>query len=456
MPALNSLATRLSLMFALVSVLLLGSIGAYLYHSLTREIAWRDDQMLHGRLERMQTLLDDAESIATLRQRPKLYANMLGNRDSLLWILDAEGQVLIDVNPSDLPVPQLPMTDTIRFENTTGSIQARLAWQTLEQGGRPLTLIAGKLLDERRQMLTAYRLRLWLALVMGALLAFVLGWGVSRHGLEPLRRLAEQSNRINIRQLDRRLNVAGEAKEIHGLSHGLNLMLDRLEEGFSQLSRHSADMAHELRTPLTNLLGQTQHTLRRERETAEYRQVLESNIEEYERLSRMIDSMLFLARTENPSTALTFDEVDLGVLVAQLCDYFEGMAEDDGRTLVNQSSGTVVANRDLLRTALANLIANALRHGRSETPIHITTMSMEDRLELRVHNLGTAISPDNLQRVFERFYRCDSARAGVADSGGLGLAIVRSIIQWHGGDVRVESNNETGTTFILSLLRLGM
>lgn len=453
MPALNSLAARLSLMFALVSVVLLGSLGAYLYHSLSREIAWRDDQMLHGRLERMQTLLDDAESIAMLHQRPQLYANMLGNRDSLLWILDAEGRVLIDVNPSDLPVPELPMTNSVRFGDIAGSIEARVAWQTLEQDGQPLTLVAGKLLNERNQMLAAYRLRLWLALVMGALLAFVLGWGVSRHGLQPLRRLAEQASRISTRQLDRRLNVVGEAQEISRLSQGLNLMLNRLEEGFSQLSRYSSDMAHELRTPLTNLLGQTQHTLRRERESAEYRQVLESNIEEYERLSRMIDSMLFLARTESPSEKLTFSDVDLGVLLAQLCDYFEGMAEDDGRILVNHSNGTVVANRDLLRTALANLIANALRHGRSDTPIHMTTSMIGDQIELRIHNHGVTISADDLPRVFERFYRCDPARTGVVDSGGLGLAIVRSIAQWHNGDVRVESDDEIGTTFILTLPR---
>ncbi|UXZ54274.1 heavy metal sensor histidine kinase [Halomonas sp. 7T] len=450
---LNSLAARLSLLFALVSVLLLGSLGTYLYHSLTREIAWRDDQMLQGRLERLEALLHNGESVDMLHQRSHLYANMFGNQDSLLWILDATGQVLIEVNPSDLPVPNLPMANTVRLVETVGPIPARLAWHTFEQDGRPLTLIAGKLLDERNQMLGAYRLMLWFALVAGALLAFLLGWGVSRHGLQPLRRLVEQANRITIRQLDRRLDVTGEAQEISHLSQGLNRMLDRLEDGFSQLSRYSADMAHELRTPLTNLLGQTQHALRRERSVPEYQQVLASNIEEYERLAKMIDSILFLARTETPSKDIASEEVDVGLLVTQLCDYFEGMAEDDGRTLVNQATGTVVANRDLLRTALANLIANALRHGRSNTPIHIRTQESGERFELRIHNHGVAISPDDLPRVFERFYRCDPSRTGLAESGGLGLAIVQSIAHWHEGEIQVESHAEAGTTFTLSLPR---
>ncbi|CAD5262389.1 MULTISPECIES: heavy metal sensor histidine kinase [Halomonadaceae] len=453
MLGINSLAARLSLLFALVSMLLLGSIGTYLYHSLTREIAWRDDQMLQGRLERLEAILSNGESVDMLQHRSHLYDNMLGNRDNLLWILDNTGQALIEVNPSDLPVPNLPTTNTVRLVETAGPIQARLAWHTFEQDGRPLTLIAGKLLDERNQMLRAYRLRLWFALVIGACLAFLLGWGVSRHGLQPLRRLVEQANSINIRQLDRRLDVTGEAQEISNLSHGLNRMLDRLEDGFSQLSRYSADMAHELRTPLTNLLGQTQHALRRERSDAEYRQVLESNIEEYERLSRMIDSMLFLARTESPSRKLICDNVDLGEMVLQLCEYFEGMAEDGARTLINQANGIVVANHDLLRTALANLIANALRHGSPGTPIHISTMDIGERIKLCVHNHGPIISTDDLTKVFERFYRCDPARSGVVDSGGLGLAIVHSIAQWHDGEVQVESNAEDGTTFSLTLPR---
>lgn len=454
MPVLRSLAARLSLLFALVSVLLLGSLGAYLYHSLSREIAWRDDQMLRGRLERMEALLDDGESVAALRERPQLYANMLGNRDSLLWLLDPRGQALIEVNPGHLAVPELPASREVRLGDVAGPVPARLAWQTLEQDGRPLTLVAGKLLEERRQMLADYRLRLWLALATGALLACLLGWGLSRRGLRPLRRLARQASRIDVRHLDRRLGVEGEPQEIVDLSRGLDRMLERLEEGFSQLARYSADMAHEMRTPLTNLLGQTQHTLRRERSAEEYRQVLESNIEEYERLSRMIDSMLLLARTENPSQEPPREPVDLGLLVEQLCEYFEGMAEEDGRTLAHRASGTVVANCELLRRALANLMANALRHGRSGTPIRIDTLTTPERVELRVQNQGEPIAPEDLSRVFERFYRCDPARTGAVGSGGLGLAIVRSIAKWHGGEVGVESSAEEGTTFTLSLPRV--
>ena len=122
----RSLSLRLALMFALVSTALLGAIGFYLYQSLEREIAWRDDQALLGRLERMAALLDDSDSIEVLRERPQLYANMLGNRDSLLWVLGESGAPLIEINPVQLAIPQLPPADHPRLE-ALGD-QARLAW----------------------------------------------------------------------------------------------------------------------------------------------------------------------------------------------------------------------------------------------------------------------------------------------------------------------------------------
>nr|WP_298410389.1 heavy metal sensor histidine kinase [uncultured Halomonas sp.] len=446
----RSLSIRLALMFALVSLVLLGSIGFYLYQSLAREIAWRDDQMLLGRLERMEVLLEDGESVAALRRRPQLYANMLGNRESLLWVLDAQGQALIEVNPANLSVPNLPESKDVRLGDYPGSPQARLAWQSVEQEGKRLTMVAGKLLHERDQMLADYRFTLGIALGVGALLASLLGWGVSRRGLRPVRRLARRAAAIDVQHLDLRLESDSEVEELRGLSIALNQMLDRLEEGFAQLSRFSEDLAHEMRTPLSNLLGHTQQVLRQERPAEEYQYLLASHIEEYERLSRMINSMLFLARTESPSVTMTKENIDIAQLVEQLCEYFEGMAEDDDRALVNQASGTLWANPDLLRRALANLLANALRYGREGTPIHIVSDVVKDHNAVAVHNEGEPIESADQSRVFDRFYRCDPARTGAGDSGGLGLAIVRSIAQWHGGSVRVVSSTG-GTTFTLSL-----
>ncbi len=442
----RALSLRLALMFALVSALLLGAIGFYLYHSLQREIAWRDDQALLGRVQRMQAILADSQSITALRERPQLYENMLGNRDNLLWVLDAAGQVLIEINPPGVAHPTLPATSTAQLADGDSSEPLRLAWQDVSGGEQRLTLIAGKLLGERDAMLAAYRMKLWLALGCGMLLAFVLGWLVSQRGLRPVRELARRSAAIDSQHLHLRLNEVQATKELQGLSHALNQMLARLESGFAQLSRFCEDLAHEMRTPLSNLMGHTQQTLQRERSVAEYQDLLVSNAEEYERLARMIDSMLFLARTEQAQAAITCQPIDLQALAEQLCEYFEGLAEERDMPLVNQASGEWLADPDLLRRALANLLANALRYGQPGTAITLSSRHEGSRLELWVHNHGKPIAAEHLPNLFERFYRCDPARSGAGDSGGLGLAIVRSIMQLHGGQVLVESD-DTGTRF---------
>lgn len=444
----RSLGLRLALMFALVSVLLLGAIGLYLYQSLEHEIAWRDDEALVGRVERMRALIGDSDSIEALRQRPQLYANMLGNRESLLWVLDDAGQPLIEVNPGHMAAPVLAPGNGVQLQSSAGAESARLAWQHVTHEGKALTLVAGKLLAERTQMLEAYRLKLWFALGAGAVLAFGLGWMVSQRGLRPVRTLAARSAAIDVQHLHLRLEGVEQVQELQQLGEALNQMLARLEDGFGRLSRFSEDLAHEMRTPLNNLMGQTELALRKTRSTDEYQTLLASNVEEYERLARMIENMLFLARAERPDAVLQREQIDLHAVVAQLCDYFQGMAEERGITLVNTAHGTLHADPQLLRRALANLVANALRYGASESPVQIDCQTLGQALEISVSNHGTPIGPAHLPRLFDRFYRCDPARAQQGDSGGLGLAIVRSIAQMHGGTVQVASDSRS-TRFVL-------
>ncbi len=451
----GALSLRLALMFALISVLLLGALGFYLYQSLEREIAWRDDQALVGRVERMRMLIGDSDSIEALRKHPQLYDNMLGNRDSLLWVLDAVGHPLIEINPARLPVPMLPQGLGVQLQDSGDSASksaepARLAWQHLSYDGQTLTLVAGKLLAERAQMLSAYLLKLWLALCGGALLAFGLGWVVSQRGLRPVRMLAAHAAAIDVQHLHMRLQDVEQVQELQQLGAALNQMLARLEDGFGRLSRFSEDLAHEMRTPLNNLMGQTELALRKPRSNDDYQALLASNVEEYERLARMIDNMLFLARAEKPDAVLHRTPILLHDAVAQLCDYFEGMAEERGMALVNDAAGTLVADPQLLRRALANLIANALRYGNADSEVRITTQARDGHVDISVSNPGEPIAPEHLPRLFDRFYRCNPARSQPGDSGGLGLAIVRSISQVHGGSVRVVSN-AAGTCFTLCL-----
>jgi two-component system, OmpR family, heavy metal sensor histidine kinase CusS len=451
----RSLSLRLALWFALVSATLLGAIGVYLYQSLASELAWRDDIALAGRIERMRALVDDSASIEALRRRPQLYANMLGNRDNALWMLDDQGHLLIDVNPGGLPLPSLPAAPTIRLTDVDAAQAARLAWVDVWQGSHRFTLVAGKILAERERMLASYRVTLAAALAGGALLSFVLGWMISQRALLPVRTMAERAAAVDVRRLQQKVAVrltparVQEVQELQQLGAALDQMLRRLADGFVQLSRFSEDMAHEMRTPLHNLMGHTEHALRKRRGADEYEQLLASNLEEYERLARMIDSMLFLARSEQPASSVTRETIDLAGLCTQLADYFDGVAQERGITVVVHAAGELVADRALVRRALANLLANALRYGDAAGTVTLNTCVDGETVSIAVHNTGAPISAAHLPHLFERFYRCDPARSQGGDSGGLGLAIVASIMHLHGGEARAESG-DVGNRFILS------
>jgi two-component system heavy metal sensor histidine kinase CusS len=448
----GSIGMRLAVWFALASALVLGAIGIYLYRSLVREIAWRDDTALIGRVDRMRTLLDDSAGIDALRSRPQLYANMLGNRDNVLWVIDGAGRRLIEINPARLPLPVLPAGRAIRLTDAAQGPAARLAWVDVAHGGQPFRLVAGKALAERDQMLGNYRRTLGGALALGVGLSFTLAWLIGRAGLRPVRRLADRAAAIDVRRLHERIGGHDgdlpETHELRTLTRALDGMLARLGDGFAQLSRFSEDLAHEMRTPLNNLMGQTQQGLRKPRSPQEYQDLLASNLEEYERLARMIDSMLFLARSEQNGTAIVREDISLADMAARLADYFDGMAQERGIVFALQAGGTLQADRALVQRAMANLLANALRYGAPDSTVTIAAAAHGGGAELAVHNTGEPIPVHHLPRLFERFYRADPSRSAPGDSGGLGLAIVRSIMDSHGGTVDVSSGTD-GTRFTL-------
>jgi two-component system heavy metal sensor histidine kinase CusS len=456
----KSIAWRLALAFAIVCALVLSVIGVFLYRSLASEIAYRDDLALLGRLEQVRALLADSDSLGALQARPRLYQNMLGNLDSLLLVRRADGSNVIAINPRQRDLPPLnaipreqtpQRRDVLTWQAPDGAELALLSGDAQGPNGEPLTVIAGKVLTEREQMLASYRLRLYLAVGLGALLAFALGLVLLRRGLQPLRQLSAAVRGIDLRSLDQRLPASGTPAELLEPVQALNGMLARLDDSVQRLSQFSADLAHEIRTPLHTLLASNGQALNHPRSTAEYQELLASNMEEFERLKRMAENLMFLARAEQAERALDLQTLDLHSVGSELCDYFEALADDRQLHLENQLHGELLADQQLLQRALGNLLANAVRHADEGTLISLRRRDEPGVCWLQVHNHGPVIAPEHLGKLFDRFYRVDPARAQPGDSGGLGLAIVQSIMQLHGGRVRV-SSDVTGTVFELGFV----
>jgi two-component system, OmpR family, heavy metal sensor histidine kinase CusS len=273
---------------------------------------------------------------------------------------------------------------------------------------------------------------------------------IARTGLSPLRRFIRLAASIGARSLSQRVSTAGLPRELADLATEFNAMLGRIDEGYRQLQDFSGDLAHEMRTPVATLLGRTQVALSQERSAAELRSVLEGNVEELERLSRLISDMLFIARADHGSMPMQADRVDLAREAQRVADYLSLVAEERQlRLAVNGSAPAVTGDRLLVQRAITNLLSNAIRHASSGSTVGIAITSADGRSILAVTNEGDTIPAANLDRIFDRFYRVDAARSRDEGGSGLGLAIVRSIVSAHGGTVTVRSEGGV-TTFTLA------
>lgn len=227
-------------------------------------------------------------------------------------------------------------------------------------------------------------------------------------------------------------------------------MLDRLEGSFHRLSNFSADIAHELRTPITNLKTQTEVVLSQVRDSEQYREILYSNLEEYERMAKMVSDMLFLAQADNNQIKPEMVSVDLAAEVQALFEYFEAWAEEKSVSLICQGPALRVrGDRFMIRRALSNLLSNAIRHTPCGQAVVISLAEgTNDTVVIRVENPGLTIDPEHLPRLFDRFYRVDPSRQRKGEGAGLGLAIVKSIIDAHGGTI---SAQEAGGTMVFEI-----
>ncbi|HUW28626.1 MAG TPA: heavy metal sensor histidine kinase [Sulfuriferula sp.] len=458
-----SLTQRLTLLFAGVTALVFAATGFYLYQALARQLEIRNDVELVGKLQQLRHLLSEVSDTAAIRADPHRFHDVtIGTEGLRLRILDEDGRMVAGVGdvPS-LPLPaaataaDMPAADAIRDwrMNDGGHGRVLAAWAHLgasAHGPRVLVVLARES-PERMALLRNYRTRLLIALGGGVTVMALLGFVVARRGLAPLDRVTAAAGSISPSQLDQRLDLAKAPAEIADLARAFNHMLDRLQEGYDRLSQFSADLAHDLRTPISNLMVESQVVLARPRSVEEYQALLASNIEEYERLARMAESMLFLARADNAQIALRRENLDMERELSRIAEYFEGVAEEAGVTLAVNAVGTLNADPVLLNRALSNLIANAIRYTPRGATIRVTAQSPPGGgYGIEVANPGTGIAPEHLNRLFDRFYRVDSARAGSEAASGLGLAIVKAVMVLHGGTVRVENRKNGETLFALT------
>jgi two-component system, OmpR family, heavy metal sensor histidine kinase CusS len=288
-----------------------------------------------------------------------------------------------------------------------------------------------------------------LALAAGAVFLALAGALVARRAMRPLHRITAATKTLDVGRLDQPLEAAQWPAELRALAGAFAQMQVRLRESFQRLSQFSDDLAHELRTPIGNLMGAAEVALRERRGEDEYRETLASMLEESQRLRRMIEELLFLARAEQPEQALDRTRLDAREEAAAVVEFFSSLAEEKRVALTSEGSASVFADRSLLRRALSNLVGNALEHTPAGGSVRVVVADAGEATTIAVHDTGVGIESRHLPRVFDRFYRVDEARSQHSQGTGLGLSIVRSIVTLHGGTVTVSSEPGRGSVFTM-------
>ena len=448
----KSITFRLTLFFSTASTAVLIVIG-YLIGTLVEAHFEQLDLMeLDGKLELVRHTLSKARTPAGMAALSENLSDALvGHHGLSVAVVGSERRLLFESPGAVFPTTLLESRPP---EDSSGG-EKPVVWQQDGQGyrgiastavtgiaGQPPVIVAVAVNTEHhRVFMQVFHQRLWLAIGASIALTALLGWIAARRGLAPVHELARLSQGISASRLGERLPPQSVPTELVDLAIAFNGMLARLEGSFRRLSDFSSDLAHELRTPISNLMTQTQVAISKARSADQYREVLYSNLEEYERLARMIADMLFLAKADNGLIVPSSEIVDLAAETRELFGFYEAFAEEQGIDLALAGAGNVKGDRLMIRRALSNLLSNAIRHTPRDGSVRVLIdQGKSGEIQLSVENPGEDIAPEHLPRLFDRFYRVDPSRHKArSDGAGLGLAITKSIVEAHQGTIQAYS-----------------
>ena len=437
------------------------AVTAFYYWGLNGGFANVDDDLLREKIQVLSTLLSMGKPKQTqLEWEINSGPEPVQSRHLYMRILDGSGATFLQTPGMAelLPTEAFPAATgsegqrSVRVRGPSGRVFGVMAAPATGSRGTGRWVI--QVAYDHTGLMTALKRHESLmaaVLALTFLIALGLGHRVVRRGLRPLRAMVDATREIHSSTLSQRLSLKALPAELASLAQNFNEMLDRLDKSFKHISQFSADIAHELRTPLTNLRLEAEVTLSKERPAAQYREVLVSSLEEYAHISGIIDSLLFLALAERSEGNLEREPVNVREELGSIAGFFEPMATEKNLRIDLAASGdlSMNLNRFLVRRALSNLVSNALAHTPPGGIIGLAAYRQESSIRVIVSDNGAGIPAEHLPQLFDRFYRVDKARHGGSGGAGLGLSIVRTVMDLHEGLVEISSAPGHGTSVSL-------
>jgi heavy metal sensor kinase len=454
----NTLAFRLTLWYA--GIFTISSCVAFLlfYTLITSFIRERTDQELLAQVNRFSALLA-AEGAEAVKENAVIEAQANGVKKVFFRFLLQNGQVFSSSNMSywqDIDIHKKAIEELL--------LDSRQVFETIAIPGREeevrilyalispsIILQVGEAMESYSRFLDVFKGIFIFTMTFLIIIAAGVGWFMARQAVSGVEAITRTAQKISGGTLEERVPVKTRGDEIDQLANTFNQMLDRIQTLLREIKEMSDNVAHDLRSPITRIRGTAEVTLTTGKSIQEYEALAASTIEECDRLLDMINTMLMISKTEAGVDKVSREEIDLGRLTREACELFEPSAEDQGVTLSCKvpNATRVLGDARMIQRMLSNLLDNAIKYTPAGGKVTISLSEKGGQILVSVQDTGCGISPGDLPRIFERFYRCDQSRSkpGI----GLGLSLAWAIARAHGGDITATSMSGQGSTFTVTL-----
>ncbi len=450
---------RLTAWYVAALLGVLAAYAAFVTLFLRQRLSAELDRALQEDVERAEERLDATED-GRLVWRGRHAGEAAGDEwiaSQWLEIWNPDGTLLLRgpaARPLGLPAPNPPAGDRVVPRSLRASdsfVRVREARRAI--GGVPVVVRAARSEERYRHDIRELVIVHAIAVPLAVVLCAAGGYLLAKRALGPVARMTQAARRISAERLSDRLPVENPADELGGLADAFNQTFARLESSFERLRRFTANVSHELRTPLTAIRSVGEVSLAERRADKSYRDVIGSILEEVDRLTTLVDTLLTLSRADAGELRLERAPVDLLALAREVAADLSVLAEEKQQSLqVEGDAGVEIeGDRVVLQQALVNLVGNAIQYSPAGSPVRMVVRRNGAHAQLDVVDRGPGIAAEHRDHVFERFYRIDAGRARSDGGAGLGLSLVKWAVEAHGGQVGLESTPGSGSTFRVTL-----
>ncbi|HNT43146.1 MAG TPA: ATP-binding protein [Syntrophorhabdaceae bacterium] len=446
----------------LALILVTFSSGVYIYfqNSLQKSI----DTKIKSIAEVLASSMTETHGQSLFGNFERYLENALGKKPKgkFIQIIDASGKIGARLN--DLEAEAVPVS----FVTLERALKGETVYETLESARPRLRMITMPILDSKKvtsivqvgssleefeDTMKRLLIIMIISIITSISATIVVGYFMAKKTMKPVDQIRRAAVKISSTNLDERIDIKkGRKDELGRLAETFNAMISRLKDSFQRINQFSIDVSHELKTPLTILKGETELALRKERTNQEYRRSMQSNLEEIDRMSRIIDDLLLLSKAETKDIGMNLEKVDLRDLLAGVCLNMKLFGENKGVEVVvrDLEDIRIVGDELKLRRMITNVVENGIKYGHPGGHVTVSSYKQNGFACINVEDDGPGISGEDIKYIFDRFYRADRSRKRESGSG-LGLSISKWIAEAHKGTIEVESKPAAGSLFTIKL-----